>query len=87
MYVQKECLLLKKFIIDTKYVLDNFKKLQLINKEKIKNKKYYSSDKGFNNESIAFLKACKENINSIDAETLFANSEITFKIIEKLREI
>tara|TARA_B100000700_G_scaffold329505_1_gene451459 strand:+ start:1125 stop:3260 length:2136 start_codon:yes stop_codon:yes gene_type:complete len=68
-------------------ILDNFKNLQLINKEKIKNKKYYSSDKGFNNESTAFLKACKENINSIDAETLFANSEITFKIIEKLREI
>ncbi len=68
-------------------ILDNFKNLQLINKEKIKNKKYFSSDKGFKNESEIFLHSCRENINSINPEMLFANSDITFKIIEKLREI
>lgn len=68
-------------------ILNNFKNLQLINKDKIKNKKYFSSDKGFKNESEAFLEVCRKNAHPVDAEVLFANTDLTFKVIEKLSEI
>ena len=68
-------------------ILDNFKNLQLINKDKINNKKYFSSDKGFKNESEFFLEVCRGNAHPVDAEVLFSNSDLTFKVIEKLSEV
>ena len=68
-------------------ILDNFKKLQLINNNKIQNKNFYSSDKGFYNECKYFLDTCQGKENFVPIDTLLANSEITFKVLEQLRDI
>lgn len=67
-------------------ILDNFKKLTLIIQGKRRKIRCFKQQKGYNEEALAFAKACKQGKSPIDMNILAGTSLMTFDALDLITQ-